>query len=199
MIYITKTMKKIKELIKENYDFKGTYEKGQIIFNEGDLCKYIGLVIDGDILIASYTYSGKEIIFNKCDKGKIFGHTLIFSSFPYYKGSVISNNNSTILFINKEKLLSILINNNSIESLLEMISDDVLKAKEQSRLLAFDKIKDRLLYLLYKKNELHIKSITDLAKELNVSREALSKTIKELANNKTISYSNKVIKLIIKE
>lgn len=191
-------MKKIIKLIKENYDIKKKYKKDQIIFNEGDLCKYIGLVVEGNIIIASYTYSGKEIIFNKCDEGKIFGHTLIFSSLPYYKGSVISNNNSTILFINKNKLLNELIKENLLDELLKIISDDVLNAKEQSRLLAFDKTKDRLLYLLYKKNELHINSITELAKEINVSRETLSKTIKELINNKTITYENKIIKIVNK-
>ena len=195
MIYITMIMNNINKLILENYDIKNTYAKGQIIFNEGDLCDYISIVVEGEIIIASYTYSGKEIIFNKCDKGMIFGHTLIFSSIPYYKGSVISNTNSTIAFINKNKLINILIKNNILETFLQMISDDVLKAKEQSRLLAFDKTKDRLLYLLYKNNQIKINSITQLAKEINVSRETLSKTIKELVNKKIINFSNNIISL----
>ena len=195
MIYITMIMNNINKIIIDNYDIKNTYTKGQIIFNEGDLCKYIGLVVEGEIIIASYTYSGKEILFNKCDKGKAFGHTLIFSSSPYYKGSVISNSNSTIAFIKKEKLINLLIKKNCLEIFLQMISDDVLKAKEQSRLLAFDKTKDRLLYLLYKHKQIHIKSITQLAKEINVSRETLSKTIKELVSNEIITFSNNIISL----
>ena len=45
-------MNNINKLILENYDVKNTYAKGQIIFNEGDLCKYISLVVEGEIIFA---------------------------------------------------------------------------------------------------------------------------------------------------
>ena len=84
------------ELLKENIEEKIKYQKDQIIFNEDDYCNKLGIVLKGNVFIASYSYKGNEILFNNLNKNSIFGNSLIFSSSPYYKGKIISKTDSII-------------------------------------------------------------------------------------------------------
>ena len=65
-------------------------KQGQILFMEGEECLNVGIVIEGEIEIVSYTFNGKEIIFNQLGPGMMFANNLIFSSDPHYKGSIIA-------------------------------------------------------------------------------------------------------------
>jgi CRP-like cAMP-binding protein len=72
------------------------------VFLEDATCDSIGVVIEGQIDIVSYSFSGKEINYNSLQNGDIFGNNLLFSDSPKYKGNVISKGNSLIAFIKKE-------------------------------------------------------------------------------------------------
>lgn len=185
----------IKQLI-NNYDYKKSFNKNEIIFNENEICDTISIVLDGEVKISSFTYNGNEIIFNRLKSNNMFGQSLLFSSLPYYKGKVIASKKSIIAFIKKDKLIKLLNSNNLYESFLNLISDDILSSKEEIRMLSFSNITDRLLYLLHIHKEIKYKSITELSFRLKVSREALSKCISKLVLRQIITNEGKCIKLI---
>lgn len=182
--------------IKKHITIIKKYIKNEIIFNENDLCDSLAIILEGNVIISSFTYDGKEIVFNKLSKNDLFGQSLLFSSSPKYKGSIISLNNSSIGYINKKELIELLKNEENLLSYLSLLSDSVLLSKEKSRTLSFENVKDRLLYHLSIYNKIEYKTITSLAKELCVTREALSRTLKKLSTSKIINIEGKCITLL---
>ena len=61
--------------IKENVRYK-TFDKEQVVFDEGAKCYGIGIVIEGEILIKTFTYNVKEDdyqtkLYNQLQKEKV--------------------------------------------------------------------------------------------------------------------------------
>ena len=168
---------------------KITLKKDEVLFYEGDSCHEVGIVLTGVIAISSYSYQGIEMIYNTILPYHLFGNNLIFSSSSIYKGNVISKTTSTIVLINKEILISLLQNNQSflLEYLKEQ-SDFGKTLNNKIKILSFYHARDRFLYYL-SSHDNHIKyiSISSLASELALSREALWRLISELIKDKIIT------------
>ena len=58
-------------------------KKNETLFRENEECKTIGIVINGEIKIVSYSFEGREIIYSINKENTIFGNNLIFSSLPF--------------------------------------------------------------------------------------------------------------------
>lgn len=174
------------------------YNKNEIVFSEGLLCNYIGIIESGKILISTITYNDKEEVINLLQPNHIFGNNLIFSSSPYFLGDIISLTNSKILFINKSNLLTLFKNNEKfLCKYLELISNQIMKEKNKAKVLVHKNIRDRILYYITneskRKGQVKIKSIADLARELSLPRPSVSREIYKLIDENIISYNNKIL------
>ena len=169
--------------------------KNQTLFFEGDVCEKVGLIVHGKVSIISYYSDGEEVIYNTLKKGEMFGNNLIFSSEPYYRGDVVSIEESEILYINKEDLINALSSDRELlELYLKQQSDFSKLLNFKIKLLTIDKAKDRLVYYLtFNKKKVEYKSVTKLAKELYLSRETLSRTMYRMQSNDELEISNKII------
>lgn len=174
-------------------------EKGETLFHEEDLCVYLAIVKSGLISISSFSYEGKEIVFNTIKENQMFGNNLLFSLSPYYKGDVVAQVNSEVLLFNKTNTLKLLQSNKEFLShYLETQSESEIALHSQIKVLSFDSAKERFLYYLFINNDqIKYQSITDLAKKVHLSREALSRLITELKNKRIIKVTDKkeIIKL----
>lgn len=179
----------------ENYPNIKECAPNTTIFKEGDECFNIGIIIEGSIKIVSYSLLGNELVFNNLNKDQIFGNNLIFSSHPFYKGNVISLTNTKVAFINKTDLLKILKNNNLfLEEYLKIQSDFGKELNSKIKLLSFNNAKERLLFFLDENGGTYeFKTISALAKELNLERESLSRTITKLIKEKIIYRDGKLL------
>ena len=159
------------------------------MFEEDSICNNIGIVIDGRLSINSYSYNGKEIIYSLIDENELFGHNLLFSSSPLYKGNVIALKDSKIALISKDSLIYLLQNNKSfLYQYLEILNNNAKSLNSKLKLLSFDNAIDRLLYFLYQNNnEITINSITELANRLFLRRESLSRCISRLKKENIIN------------
>ena len=174
------------------------FEKGQILFHENDVCEAISIIVEGVVQIISYAFEDKEVVFNTLNKNQIFGNNLIFSSDPRYKGDVISLTKSTIVFIKKNDLITLLSSNNDfLINYLKIQSDFGKYLNSKIKLFSIDSAKERFEYYLFlNKGEINYKSITLLAKELNLKRETLSRLISKLEKENVIKRSSHSICLI---
>ena len=193
---------KILDYIEKNKNSveEATYQKGETIFYENDLCFKVGVVKNGEITIRSFFANGKEVTYNTITKGQMFGNNLIYSSNPYYRGDVISETNSTVFFINKETLLKMLSGDSDfLQEYLTEQSDFSKQLNLKIKLLTINNAEDRLIYYLtINKGTISYKTITTLANELFLTRESLSRTIKKLIDKKVIKNSLKTLTLIVK-
>jgi len=158
-------------------------KKDSIIFSESSLCEGVCICLSGIIKITSYSFNGNEIIYNTIIPGEMFGNNLIFSSKPFYKGNVISKTNSTIAFINKTELLSILQSNKMfLEQYLKKHNEFSQHLNDRIKILSYNHAQERLNYLFYiNNNTIKFNSIASLADLLGLSREATSRMIATLS------------------
>ena len=175
--------------------------KEQILFHESEICECIGVVIEGDIEITSYSYGGKEIIFNHLYSGMVFGNNLIFSSNPIYKGSIIAKKPSKVGLIYKKSLISLLKTNDDF--LLEYLlyqSDMGKDLNSKIKLLSLDNAEERFFYYLHSQNgQITYSSITKLASILSLQRETLSRLISRLVKENKIIKEMHLIKIVEKK
>ncbi|MGN1343834.1 MAG: Crp/Fnr family transcriptional regulator, partial [Traorella sp.] len=177
--------KNILNLLNESEKSKLFYKKiskDEILFNEGDKCHSIGILINGELIISSYTFNGNEIVFNIIKENDIFGNNLIFSTNPFYKGNIRAKKDSLIAFINESLLIDILSSNQLfLKAYLRLQSDNAKSLNDKIKLLSFKNVEERFIYYLYiNNNEITFSSVTSLASFLNIERETLSRLISKL-------------------
>lgn len=172
-------------------------KKGQILFNEGEICTSIGIVIEGEIEIVSYSYEGKEISLNQLSQGMIFGNNLIFSSDKHYKGSIIAKSPAKVGLIGEKDIIYILKNNDDfLLKYLNYQADIGKELNSKIKLLSIDNMEERFFYFLHlNKERIVFKSITNLAASLYIQRETLSRLISRLVKeNKIIKEKHRILK-----
>ena len=173
-------------------------KKGDILFHENDLCHTVGIVISGSVRISSFSYDGKEIIYNTLKEDGVFGNSLLFSSEPYYKGNVTALEESVIALIEKDVLFAFLSENTVFFEAYMQIQSDFTKAlNSRIRLLSISSARERLLFYLHSSSTHSVESsVSSLAEELNLSREALSRTLSALRKEGLIRMEKKTISLL---
>ncbi len=173
-------------------------EKDQTLFHEGDLCEQIGILMKGQIAIISYLPDGRQIIYNRLREKEIFGNNLLFSSDPFYKGNIIAEEETQVALLSKDDLICILSRNKEfLEEYLKIQSDLGKKLNSRIRLLSLAGAEERfLLYMHEHRDLLTYASISDLAKDLYLSREALSRLLSRFEKEKRIIRERKTIRLL---
>lgn len=186
----------------QNYKTK-EYKKNQIVFHEGEQCKYICFVNYGALTISTITTNEKEETIQTLKDGDLFGDLLIFSNHPIYLGDVIVNKKSSITFISKEELIKLFQTDRELLlTFLNIASNKTQKIKQQNKLLAHKSIPDRLLYYFsliskeQKSKVIKIPKITQISLELSLPRESVSRVIKELVEKGIIKKDKKYITLL---
>lgn len=186
----------IKHINIQNMDIK-TYQKDKYICYENDLCTKVYLVLSGHIRIMSTTSNGQEIVYKDLYANDLFGQNLLFSNNPYYRGDVICMEDSKLIEFDKDTfLLTLSTNKEFLKEFLNYQSEDSKKLNQTIKVLSIPSCEEKLLYLLQTNNgTIRIKSITDLAKRLNITREATSRTVHHLIKMNKITYLENIIKL----
>lgn len=169
--------------------------KDSILFRENDICLSIGIVMEGTISIVTYLENGDEIVFNTLKTNEIFGNNLIFSSKPYYKGNIITNEACKVALIKKDYLLTLLRNNEAFMiEYLKIQSDFTKILNNKIKLLSMDSAEERFYFYMHENgNKIAYNSITFLAKELYLERETLSRLLSKLIKAKKIIRNGKTI------
>ena len=180
------------------YGYEEEYKSGEIIFSEGDSCDKLGLVLEGEAKIITYTYQDKEEIINNVKKGDLFGQFVLFSKHNNYVGTCIALRKTKVIFLNKTNFFKLSkADENFLNQYLEEISEISYNLKHQVKLFAHKNIRDRIMFYIKIYNEYGIvkyKSITDLANILNIPRPSLSRELIKMQNEGIISYTNHYIR-----
>lgn len=170
------------------------YTKGSIIFNEGDICDSIGLVIEGEIHISTLTNNDKEYIISTLFKNDFFGENLLFSNNKEYLGDCISVTDSTLVFITKDNLFKLFENKTILENYLNLISIKNTMLRQKLKLYSQKSIEDRIMFYLLSEqkrlnsNKIPLTSKENLAKYLNIPRPSLSRELIHLKEKGIIDF-----------
>ena len=172
--------------------------KGETLFYENDRCGEIGIVKYGKLLITSYPENGNPIIYNRLKEDDMFGNNLLFSSQPFYKGDVIAESDSGIILIKKDVLIGFLEENTDfLLAYLQIQADSGKRLHSRIRLLSIDSAQERFItYLRENGNRITFNSVSDLADDLFIRRETLSRLLSRLMRNKVVIKDGKSVRLL---
>ncbi len=187
----------ILNLLKQNEKEKISYlnlKQNQTLFHEGEECKSIFIIIEGQITILNYSLNGNEEIISILNKNDVFANALIFSNNNYYLGEIIATKPTKLAIINKNELISLLQNNKSfLECYINLIAEKTIKFTIKTKLLSHKNIRSRILYYLEINNYSIKKNISFLAKELVLPRPSVSREISKMINEEIIYIKNNKI------
>lgn len=179
------------------------YKKNQIIFNEGEKCDKIAIIIKGQISISTYTLLEKTYDIKTLNENDIFGTFLIFSFHPYYLGNVIPIKEATIAFIEKNDLYKLISTNQSFyNTYMSLISKSAMILQNKVKILSQKTIREKILFFIKNEikktnsNTIKINSKEELAKLLNIPRPSLSRELILLKEDGYINYNRNSITLL---
>lgn len=166
-----------------------TFWKGQLLVMEGDLCKGIGIVIDGRIARQKYTPSGEFTTLELLGEGSVFGEDLIFSTHKLYSYSLEALTHVKTVMVSRENILALISKSpRLLLNYLALLSDRALDQDRRIHLLSQKtlrlKIAGYLLSLLEEKLKREgvlfreaIDNATKMAVELPVSKEVVARLL----------------------
>ena len=85
--------------------------KGEIIYNEADLCESIGLVVSGHLGLQKYSLNGDYITVDLLGPGETFGEDLIFGKLREYPMSIEAVTNAQVILLSRDLLKTLLLDN----------------------------------------------------------------------------------------
>lgn len=168
-----------------------SFEKGELIFREGNTSDVLYFVNIGRIKIYKYTKNGKEQILHILSEGDFFGELNLLKSTIYtFNAKAIDKTNLCIL--TKQEFKNIMIQHPEISiKLLESVGHRLSEAENLAQNLATNDIDSRLAYLIldltekygmFNEKYLSIKlplSREEMANYIGVTRETISRKLKK--------------------
>lgn len=176
------------------------FYKGQILFKKDQICEEIVIITTGEIQMVNFDINGNEQIFNYLYSPSIFGNNLVFSSSNKYLSNIIATKKGKGYIIKKDNLLKIMRKNEDfLQIYLKILADKTIDITQKMKILSIQNAKDRLIsYLAFSlkdKEFIKIVSVTNLAKEICLTRETTSRLLYSLVDEGIITFTNKCIKI----
>lgn len=193
-----------KEYLREINIIHKTFERGQTIVSEDDLCDSIYFINSGLVVAKNIFFDGHESVIKLLTNYDTFGEALIFSNKNEYKATFICEKRTSVSIITYNEILTLLkLNHNFSLNLLNKISNNLVLLNDHIKILNKKTVKSKIctfLYLNYiEKKETTFTILynkTSLALFLNIERPTLSKEINSLMKDNIISNKGNVYTII---
>ena len=193
----------IKNISKDIKYYIKTYNKGEIIAHEDDECRSLSLVLSV-VEIQRLYLNGKYIVLNRLNEGDVFGEALVFSKARTYPATVISLNESKVLFIDKSDILKILTKEEKVlENFISLLSNKVFILNSKIKSISFKSVRQKVIgYILnevkeQKSNSIMLKNTKEeIAALLAIPRPSLSRELINLRNLGYIKFDRKKITVL---
>lgn len=180
------------------------YKKNDVIAIEGDDTSSLGIIISGSIEIQKLYASGKIITIDRLSKGNIFGEVIIFSQIGRYPSTIVSSENSQILFIPKSEMLKLCsIDIQVLNNFMALLSNKILMLNKKLRNLSFETIRQKVSsfiideYKRQKNNPIKFNiSRKEMADYLGIQRPSLSRELIHMKDEDLIDFDKHYIKIV---
>ena len=174
------------------------YNKGDIIFSEGNIANTLYFINQGKIKLYKHTKEGKEQILHILSDGDFFGELDLLRS-SEYKFNSKAIENAKICTLSKDEMKNIIMKNPEIGlKLLESVGERLSDAERLAQNLATKDIDSRIAYLLIDFMEKYSDKINenvsiklpisreDMSNYVGVTRETISRKLKKFEDEQLI-------------
>ncbi len=176
-----------------------SYQRGQLIFQEGENGDALFVVLKGRVKVCLYDEEGREYVLDIIGKDGFFGELALIDDLPR-SANAIAMETSDLLVVRRSDFVKLLMENPSISvNILRVLAGRLRVADERIKWLAFLNVEGRILkYLLEVGARLGIKmkdyviiergpSQIEIANSCGCSRETVSRMVASLVKKGVIS------------
>ena len=183
---------------------KKSYKKRDLIFEEGDVPRYLYLINKGQVKIFKTNDIGKEYIINIRSEGEFFGYTALLKD-EAYSFSAAALEGVELSLVPKEDFLRLVHGNRDVSSrLIKMLADNVAEKEAQLLSLAYNSVRKRvaqailLLQDRYQKEGKEDIQILreDLAHIVGTAKESVIRMLTEFKDDGYIEINDGIIRIL---
>jgi len=198
-----------KSEVSELSDSKGCnlYNKGQVVFHEGNRTNGIYCVNKGKIKLFQIGSEGKEQIIRFAKEGDIIGYRALLSDEPLSASATSLEEDTAICFIPKQQVLKMITENPNFNfKLLKILSHELGETAKIITDLAQKPVRERLAetllilkdtFELDDEKNIQVKlSREELANIVGTATESVIRLLSEFKKDKLISLDGRTIKLL---
>ncbi|RME03158.1 MAG: Crp/Fnr family transcriptional regulator, partial [Bacteroidetes bacterium] len=181
-----------------------SYNKRNLIFEEGDIPRYLYFVNKGQVKIFKTNDIGKEFIINIRTEGDFIGYTALIKDEPYgFSASALEP--TELSLIPKEDFLQLLYANRDVSSrLIKMLADNVAEKEEQLLSLAYNSVRRRVGEAILLLHDRYVKEgrqdiqilREDLAHIVGTAKESVIRMLTEFKNDGYIEIKDGYIRIL---
>ena len=185
--------------------FKVTsYKKSSVVHFDGERCSKLEIILSGKVVVDRIGESGNLLTISEFYNDDILGGNLLFSKYPYYPMTVLTQLPTDILEIDRETLFELFCNNPIfLRTYLELTSDRAFILGNKIKHYINKTIRESIMnYLNYEskiQNSNHIKLNTTkkaLAEKIGVQRTSLSRELAKMRDDGLILFDTDSITLL---
>jgi len=175
------------------------YHKNQIIFQEGDPAKYVGIVLSGAAQIIQEDYYGNRSILTRVEPSELFGESFACAGISALPVSVTASESCQVMLIDCRRITvscssACSFHNKMIFNLLRVVATKNLLFHQKLQITSHRTTREKLMaYLLAQAKQADSRSFTipydrqALADYLGVDRSAMAAEISKLRRDGVIS------------
>ena len=175
------------------------YHKNQIIFQEGDPAKYVGIVLSGAAQIIQEDYYGNRSILARVEPSELFGESFACAGISALPVSVTASESCQVMLIDCRRITvscssACSFHNKMIFNLLRVVATKNLLFHQKLQITSHRTTREKLMaYLLAQAKQADSRSFTipydrqALADYLGVDRSAMAAEISKLRRDGVIS------------
>jgi len=182
-----------------------SFTKGAVILYQGEASSALYFIVEGKVKVSLTNEEGREVVLDTLDHGDFFGEMSCLDS-QYCSAMVSALTDVRILYLEKKVFLATISENpDMMISLLSEMSGRLRKANRMIGTLAFLDVAGRISRMLIdlagekgerlKDGSVMVAAPThqEIASQIGSSREAVTKALKSLAENRLILHDGKHI------
>lgn len=193
----------ITELLQRVAPTERVFEKNEVLYRTGDTACHIAIILSGSLEIRKYLASGNRLCIFQRTRGELLGGSIVFSSAPKYPCDVVAKEKTTLLFIEKNFVLDVLLKNAAVAAnILQISANRIMQFEKRLELFSFCSIQEKIAFSLLHdfQRQGDVVSLpfskTTWAEYLNVSRTSLSRELKNLCEQGCIEMHGSEVKLL---
>lgn len=170
------------------------YNESEIIFFEGEIPQYFYLLLSGFVKVYKTDHKCNEIVLHNFAPTAFIAEMASIENFKF-PASAIALSDCKIALIKKDEFIEILKTHPEISFLLTKSLTRKIKALEGllNRSLIFDATTTIASYIYHNEELFKSKKNKDIASELNITPETLSRVIKKLKDLKILDTESNII------
>lgn len=180
------------------------YQKNDIIAIEEDDCTSLGIILSGNVEIHKPFPSGKIVTINNFESGNVFGEALVFSGRHKYPATIISSNETEIMYIKKEDIIKLMRTDDRVlNNFVSVLSNRILMLNDRITNLSYDTVRKKVANLIlveYSKQKNKLLTLPfcrkKMAELLNIPRPSLSRELIKMKEEGIIDYHKNKLKII---